>query len=319
MSAPRTVEGLTPGYERPGERSASPLWGMEAARWVRASSIDDALRALDDAAKAGETVKLLAGGTDLIVDGHLHGPKATRIDAVVDVSRVDELRQIARDPNTVEDRFVLGGGVTYWQLRHDSMISSRLPMLAEMARDVGAVQIQTRGTLAGNIATASPAADGAAALMALDAILTLVSRDGTRTMPLESFFTGYRKTVLLPNELIASISVRVPQSGAHVSWRKVGTRMAQSIAKVALASVVNVEKGRIERARFGAASVAATTHPLARTRTYVEGKRLSEMDRDALAAVIAKDVTPIDDVRSTGAYRTHVLSRLVWRVLVAGD
>jgi CO/xanthine dehydrogenase FAD-binding subunit len=259
---------------------------------------------------------LLAGGTDWIVDRQLGDvSKATRIDTVIDLGRVDAMRTVEPYERSGESRLRLGGGVTYWGLRKDPRIASAIPLLARMALDVGAVQIQTRGTLGGNLVTASPAADGVAALMALDAELTLTSLEGSRSVGIESFFTGYRKTVLRPLEILASIDVRVPRNGAAWRWQKVGTRRAQAISKVALASVVEVESGIVTRARFGMASVAATTAPLLSVRAALEGRLIDEVDRSVLDAAVARDIRPIDDVRSTGDYRLHVAKTLVWRAI----
>jgi len=118
------------------------------------------------------------------------------------------------------------------------------------------------------------------------------------------------------DELITAVDVRVPKEGALVTWRKVGTRLAQAISKVALAAVVERDaSGVVTRARFGMASVGPTTAPMANVRALLEGKGLASVDRAALDAAIAKDVTPIDDVRSTGEYRMHVAKALVWRAL----
>jgi CO/xanthine dehydrogenase FAD-binding subunit len=235
---------------------------------------------------------------------------------VIDLTAIDALSRIALRDEDGERWMSLGGGVTYWALRRDARVVGTIPMLAAMARDVGAVQIQTRGTLAGNIATASPAADGVPALMALGGVVVLASAAGERRVPLERFFTGYRKTVLRPDELIAAIDVRIPKPGAKVSWRKVGTRLAQAISKVALAAAVELDAtGVVTRARFGMASVAPVTVALDGVRALVEGKALAAIDRNALDAAVAAEVKPIDDVRSTGEYRLHVAKALVWRSL----
>jgi CO/xanthine dehydrogenase FAD-binding subunit len=205
--------------------------------------------------------------------------------------------------------------VTYWALRTDAAVASAIPMLARMARDVGAVQIQTRGTLAGNLASASPAADGVPALMALEGIVTLVSARGTRRVGLPAFLVGYRKTVLEPDELITEIDLRVPPPGSWVRWQKVGTRLAQAISKVALASAVTVEGGRVVHARFGMASVGPTTAPLPAVSAEVVGKEVAGLARAAVDAAVERDIKPIDDVRSTGDYRLHVAKALVWRSL----
>jgi CO/xanthine dehydrogenase FAD-binding subunit len=199
-------------------------------------------------------------------------------------------------------------------LRRDSRIASVIPVLASMAADVGAVQIQTRGTLGGNLATASPAADGVAALMALEAEIELASADGTRTVGIESFFTGYRRTVLAPNEIVTAVDLRVPRAETS-RWQKVGTRRAQAISKVALASVVEHDDGVVTRARFGMASVAATTSPLLPVRRALEGQRLDQLQRSEVDRAVEESITPIDDVRSTGEYRLHVAKALVWRAI----
>jgi len=291
--------------------------GLERTEMVRPKTIAEACAALAQAAREKRSASLLAGGTDVIVDRHLMPiEKAHPIDVVVDVTGVAELTTISERAAANGDKhLVFGGGVTYWQLRTDPRVLAAIPMLDVMARDVGAVQIQTRGTLAGNIATASPAADGVPALMALEGVVTLVKEGGTRTVPLDQFFLAYRKTALLPGELIAAIDVRVPKPAARVVWRKVGTRLAQAISKVALASVVEEERGTITRVAFGMASVAAVTHPLATVRALALGKNAKTLDRAAIDAAIEREIKPIDDVRSTGEYRLHVAKALVWRAL----
>jgi CO/xanthine dehydrogenase FAD-binding subunit len=294
-----------------------PPAGLARTEMASPRTIDEVCTLLAQAKVAGRRAVILAGGTDWIVDRHLAPiEKAEPIDLVVDVTRVDELRAIELRDGTSERRMILGGGVTYWALRRDARVVGVIPMLSTMARDVGAVQIQTRGTLGGNLATASPAADGAPALMALEGVLVLRSTRGARRVPLESFFVGYRKTALESDEIIAAIDVRIPAHDAKVTWRKVGTRLAQSISKVALAAVIEADAaGVIARARFGMASVAPVTAALPHVRALCEGKRPETIDGAEIAAALARDVTPIDDVRSTGEYRTHVARALLERAL----
>jgi xanthine dehydrogenase small subunit len=294
-----------------------PPTGLAKTELASPRTIEEACDLLARAGLEGKRTVVLAGGTDWIVDRQLMSPdRATLVDRVIDVTRVEALSAIGFHETDGERWMTLGGGVTYWALRRDARVLGTVPMLGVMARDVGAVQIQTRGTLAGNIATASPAADGVPAMMALDAIVVLTSTRGSRRVPLDGFFTAYRKTVMEKDELITAIDVRVPKDGALVTWRKVGTRLAQAISKVALAAVVERDaSGVVTRARFGMASVGPVTAPMANVRALVEGKTIASVDRAALDAAIAKDVTPIDDVRSTGEYRMHVAKALVWRAL----
>ncbi|WP_394846655.1 FAD binding domain-containing protein [Pendulispora brunnea] len=306
-------------------RAAHAPAGLEATELIRPKTAVEAVKALAEAAANHRSTMVLAGGTDVIVDRHLLPvDRAHAVDLVVDVTRIEGFRTIEREFSVDRDRLVFAGGVTYWDLRQDPLVLQKIPMLAEMSKDVGAVQIQTRGTLAGNIATASPAADGVAALMALDANVHLLSapkvggsaKGEERIVPLTQFFTGYRKTVMRAEELIVRMDVRVPDPAtASVIWRKVGTRQAQSISKVALASVIEVQDGTIRHARFGMASVAATTHPLSQVQAYLEGRALASVKADEVDAALARDIRPIDDVRSTGEYRMHVARSVVRRAL----
>ncbi len=301
---------------REGVRTFPPS-GLAKTELASPRTIDEACELLARSGVEGKRTVMLAGGTDWIVDRQLMpAEKAVPVDRVIDLTRVEALSSIAFHETNGERRMTLGGGVTYWALRRDARVLGTVPMLGVMARDVGAVQIQTRGTLAGNIATASPAADGVPALMALDGVVVLTSAREQRRVPLEEFFTAYRKTVMQKDELITAIDVRVPNDGAIVTWRKVGTRLAQAISKVALAAVIERDaSGVVTRARFGMASVGPVTAPMVNVRSLVEGKTLASIDRAALGAAVAKDITPIDDVRSTGEYRLHVAKALVWRAL----
>jgi CO/xanthine dehydrogenase FAD-binding subunit len=305
---------MLPAREQP--QTFAPA-GLERAALVRPKTMDEACALLAAATREKRAAVVLAGGTDWIVDRHLMPiDRASAVEVVIDVTGVRDLAAVRFHEAHGETRVTLGGGVTYWTLRQHAELRAALPMLAEMAKDVGAVQIQTRGTLAGNIASASPAADGVPALLALDGEVTLVSAAGTRKVKLESFFVSYRKTVLAKDELIASIDVRVPSPGARVAWRKVGTRLAQAISKVALASVIETDaRGLVTRARFGMASVAPITTSLPHVRARLEGAALASVDRAALEEALAEDITPIDDVRSTGEYRMHVAKALVWRAV----
>ena len=273
------------------------------ATFERMRSLPEAVARVAALSGEGARFQLIAGGTDLVVESHLgaHAPAL-----YLDVSSVPELARIEDRGDTL--RF--GGGVTYLALRRDP-IAARVPLLGAMARDVGALQIQARGTLGGNIATASPAADGVCALYALDAVVGLVSSAGERAIPITELYEGYKKSKRRPDELIAWIDVRVPSATARWQWRKVGTRLAQAISKVALAAVIEQEGGTIVRARCGMASVGPTTSALPSVRAALEGKASTSIDPSAIEAAVARDIAPIDDVRSTGAYRLHVGKSLV--------
>ena len=284
--------------------------GLALHPFAAPNTLDDALALLAQRAARSEKTVLLAGGTDWFVERHVAPPEtAGTLPLVVDVSRLDALRGIALDGETLR----VGGATTYLEIRKDARVAARCPLLAAMARDVGALQIQARGTLGGNLASGSPAADGACALAALDATLVLTSVRGARRVPLSTFYTGYRKSVLAADELIEAVEVALPPEGSPFAWRKVGTRQAQAISKVAFAALAVVAEGRAARLGLGMASVAPTVALLPATRALGLSRPLSAItDADVEKTVLA-DVSPIDDVRSTAAYRRHVAVRLAQR------
>ncbi len=286
------------------------LAGVALHPFAAPRDLPEALGLLAARAAKGRKTVLLAGGTDWFVERHVAPPEEEgTLPLVLDVSRLDGLRRVSLEGDALR----VGAAVPYLELRNDARVASRCPLLAAMARDVGALQIQARGTLGGNLASGSPAADGVAALAALDATLVLRSLRGARRVPLAGFYTGYRKSVLAADELIEAVEVALPPEGSPFAWRKVGTRQAQAISKVAFAAVAVVAGGRATRLGLGMASVAPTVALLPATRALGLSRPLAELaDADVEAAVLA-DVSPIDDVRSTAAYRRHVAVRLVTR------
>ncbi|HYN40447.1 MAG TPA: FAD binding domain-containing protein [Thermoanaerobaculia bacterium] len=294
--------------------------GLALHPFTAPRDLPEALGLLAERAARSEKTVLLAGGTDWFVERHVAPPETEgKLPLVVDVSRLEGLRRISLGGDTLGgdtlagNTLRVGGAVTYLELRKDARVAARCPLLAAMARDVGALQIQARGTLAGNLASGSPAADGVCALAALDATLLLRSVRGARRIPLAGFYTGYRKSVLAPDELIEAIEIALPPAGSPFSWRKVGTRQAQAISKVALAAVAVVESGRCKRLGLGMASVAPTVAFLPATRALGLSRPLAEITPADLERAVLADIAPIDDIRSTAAYRRHVAVALVTR------
>lgn len=291
------------------------LRGFEVERPRR---LRDALvfLAVDEAARPSP----LAGGTDLFValnDGHAPARR------YLDLTRLDELRGVARDGGALGD-LRLGALATYTDLRRSSLVARRAPALAEMAATVGAPAIQNRGTLGGSLANASPASDPAPLLQALDARIELAGLEGgrggrivRRVVPSAEFFTGYRTTAARPHELI--VAVRVPGealAGWRIGYRKVGARRAQAISKVVLAVALKLDRRRrVLDARVSIGSVAPVTLLCGAAAAALRGARL---DADAVAAAraaLAAEIRPIDDVRSTAAYRSLVAGNLLEAML----
>jgi CO/xanthine dehydrogenase FAD-binding subunit len=246
----------------------------------------------------------LAGGTDVMV--LLAAGKLTHA-KWVDVWGVDELRLVRAD----ERCFEIGALTTYTGVRRHPLLSRELPMLAQAASETGGVAIQNRGTLGGNIANASPAADSLPALLAYGAELVLASPRGQRTVPYEWFHTGYKRTVLAADELVAKILVARGDPARLHYYRKVGPRRAQAISKVCFAAYA-------ERAATGTGS------PLRAVKIALGGVapvpvRAIEAEQAIVAgepfehvrAALGRAIAPIDDMRSTAAYRRRVADNLL--------
>lgn len=276
------------------------------------TSLAEALAIL--AARAGEPggVTPLAGATDLYVPfaaGHLPATAFVSLHAVAEFAA----------PATWDgDTYRMGALTTYADCRRDPRVAARLPLLVAAARELGALQIQNRGTWAGNIANASPAADGVPALLAYDATVTLASVRGRRDVALVDYFTGYKKSLRAADELIVEIAVPVPEAGARQYFRKVGTRRLQAISKVVAAGVLTLDGGVVRSARLALGSVAPVTLRARHVEAAVTGRALDARTADAAAAALREDIAPIDDVRSTRDYRLRIAEGLVRAFLAPG-
>ena len=269
-------------------------------------SAAEALRAL---AKNPGAVPL-AGGTDLMVGwnmGLLNGR------AVVDLSRVDEWKRIKTAKGSVR----IGSLVTHSQIQKHPTLRARFPLLVSACSVVGAAQIQNRGTLGGNVANASPAGDTFPPLAVYDAVVHCVGPAGKRAVSIHEIFAGVKKTSLKPGELIAAIELPFPaKPPTRAVFRKVGTRAAQSISKTMFAGLIWIRKnGTVEDARLSFGSLAPTVRRLRSAEKFLIERYLDDAAAAGAAALLADDVSPIDDIRSTRDYRLEVSRNLLVRFL----
>ncbi|HEV8629544.1 MAG TPA: xanthine dehydrogenase family protein subunit M [Thermoanaerobaculia bacterium] len=262
----------------------------------------------------GEALALLAsgdwrpfaGGTDLMVLAEAGKLPHRRW---VSLWGLPELRGIT----ATEEKVSLGALTTYTEVRRSELLRREFPLLGQAAAETGGVAIQSRGTLGGNIANASPAADSPPALLVYDAELELVSARGSRRVPYAGFHRGYRQMDLAKDELIRAI--HLPRRAWETVWRdayrKVGTRRAQAISKVCFAAALRRDGERVAEVRLAFGSVAPVPLRCARTETVLRGQRLTaELVRAALAE-LAREIAPIDDFRSTAGYRLRVGQNLL--------
>lgn len=251
--------------------------------------LDEALRLMRDEGP----LMPLAGCTDLYV-GFNFGTLAAR--RFIDISRLRALRGIRRGPG---GSLVVGALATFAEIAASTLVRKHLPILAAAAREVGGRQIQNRATLGGNIVNASPAADAVPVLAVAEATLLLARAETTRRVPIGAFFTAYRRTVLRPDELV--VAIELPPVAGRSWFRKVGTRAANAISKVVMAAV------RTSPSRIAFGSVGPTVVRVPRT----EAELAAGGSVDDAAATLLTEIAPIDDLRSTAAYRRRVAANLL--------
>ena len=252
-----------------------------------AGNLDEALKILRD-----EQRRPVAGATDVYVALNF-GTTTDR--QFLDIWGLDELRGIS----VQGDSLVVGALTTYTDLLRSSEVRTRLPMLTAASQLVGGAQIQNRGTIGGNVANASPAGDSLPVLFVAEAVIVVRSIDGERRIPISAFYTGYRKTVLKSDELI--VAIEIPKVDGKQTFRKVGTRAAQAISKVAFAGVRNADTCKLS---FGSVGPTVVRVPQTEKALVTDGV-------EKAVETLSREIKPIDDVRSTGDYRLKVAANLL--------
>jgi CO/xanthine dehydrogenase FAD-binding subunit len=248
--------------------------------------------------------KLFAGGTDLMV---LFEAGKLPHRNYLNIWNLKELRGI----EVTAEHVTLGALTTYTEVQANAVLREEFSMLCQAASETGGLAIQNRGTLGGNIVNASPAADSPPALLAYDAELELISTSGSRWVPYHGFHTGYKQMTMRPDELLARIRINRTTKSLRQYYRKVGTRKAQAISKVCFAGVARMDDERIEDVRLVLGSVAPVPLRCTKTEAVLRGARIDPALIEAAQAELAREIVPIDDIRSTGRYRLQVALNLL--------
>ncbi len=257
---------------------------------------------------AGETVLPLAGGTNLIVDIRA---KRERPDRMVGLGEVDELLGMEFGP----ERITIGGRTTVSDLLRSPEIARAAPSLIESARLFGGLMVRNTGTVAGNIASGSPAADLVPPLLALDAELTLVSASSTRTLALDDYYLGYKQDARRRDELITRISwPRLPENSVNTFY-KLARRKGDAITVTGVAVTLAVADGRCTKARIALGAVAPIVFRAKEAEALLEGEALTPALIDEAAAVAVSACSPIDDIRASADYRRHTAEALTRRLV----
>ena len=270
-------------------------------KYFIAANLSDALHLLNDNPKAS---KIIAGGTDLMLE--IKRGLRPEKQIIIDLSHIAELRMITRDDN---GDLHIGALVTHNDAASSTMIQRQARALAEACYQVGSPQIRNRGTIAGNLVTASPANDTIPALLALNAEIVLASTAGERTIPLESFYLGVRKTVLAENEIVKEIIIRAQSLTFATSFYKLALRNAQAISVVNAAVAIKINNSSIENVRIALGSVAPTVVRLKQLEASLINSSPSTMINLINEAPLV-ELSPISDVRSSDQYRLD-MSRVV--------
>lgn len=275
--------------------------------YINATSTDEVIHILAD---KREQARIIAGGTDLILE--LERGLRKGVDTLIDVSRISQLKKIYIDENDV---IHLGALVTHNDCASDSLIRKRAYPLSRAAWEVGAPQIRNRGTIAGNLITASPANDTITPLMALGASLTLLSKNGERIVPLKEFYTGVRKNVMQPDEMLAEISFPAMKESQRGAFIKLALRRAQAISLVDVAFVLDFKADTVQSASITLGAVTPIIAHAEKAEKFLVGKKLTDKNILQAAELAVESATPIDDVRGSASYRREMVKVITKRGL----
>jgi CO/xanthine dehydrogenase FAD-binding subunit len=278
---------------------------MKAFDYVAARDLKHAVALL---AEHGASAKILAGGTDLLVE---LGAAARVPKVVVDVSRVKELKGIS----VTERGLRIGAAATHSDIMRSPDVRTLFPALVEAAHTIGAVQTRNLGTLAGNLVTCVPSMDSGPTLLALEAEVATMSPRGERRMPLAELFVGPRKTSLKPDELLTEIVVPKANLGKPAAFLTFGLRKGQALALVNAAAAFWVKKDCFVAPRIALGAVAPTVIRATRAEAFLDGKPLSEEAMAEAGRIAATEAKPISDFRASADYRRDLIETLTKRAL----
>lgn len=268
----------------------------------------DSAQAMALLAEHGSSVKILAGGTDLLVElkSASHGPHV-----VVDISRAEDMKKIA----LTGEGLSIGALATHSEIMDSKLIRDMFPALVDAAHTIGAVQTRNLGTLGGNLVTCVPSMDSGPTLIALEALVTIAGAEGRRQMPLTDFFVGPRKTILKPTELLVDIIIPKKNLGKPVHFLKSGLRKGQALALVNVAASVWVDKSKFVEPRIALGAVAPVVMRATQAEAYLEGRAVTPEAMMEAGRIAAGEAKPITDFRASAEYRRDLIAVLTKRAL----
>ncbi|PKN81294.1 MAG: carbon monoxide dehydrogenase [Chloroflexi bacterium HGW-Chloroflexi-9] len=279
---------------------------MQAVKYARASSVDEAITLLRD---GGDTARVLAGGTDVIVQAR---ERRRHIELFVDIKHIPELTSLTHGG---DGGLTVGAATPLYRIYGDTEVVRRFPALAEATHVIGGKAIQGRASLGGNLANASPAADSIPAMIVLAGVARVAGPGGTREVPVAEFCSGPGRNVLQPGEFITSIHFPPPAAGSGQAWERFIPRNEMDIAVVNAATYLAFDGDVVTEARFALGAVAATPLSVPAAAAAVVGRRLTDETIAAAAEAARQTATPISDMRGTVRQRKHLVGVLTEHVI----
>ncbi len=275
---------------------------------LKADNLDQALDILDEKKKQ---VKMIAGGTDMLVGIHNESEELKGIEYLLDISSINDL-------NLIEDKkdyMKLGALCTHNKIIESDLVNDKFPLLKKAAGVIGSTQIRNRGTVGGNINNASPAADLVTALIALDAKVVLKSKDEKRELPLSQYITGPYRTDLKENEIMTEVKVPYIQGEYYDNYQKVKRRQAVAIARINLAVITKIEDDKLKDIKIAFGSATPTAIRFRNIEKYLEGKDIRELNLEDIADKTGQAMVDITGTRWSTPYKKPVVGNLLKRAL----
>ena len=279
---------------------------MQAVKYVRASAVEEAIRLLAD---GGPTARVLAGGTDVIVQAR---ERTQEIDLFVDVKHIPETMAISYSP---ADGLSIGAAVPCHRIYGDEAVQQHYPALVETTTIIGGTAIQGRASLGGNLCNSSPAADTIPAMIVLEGVAQIAGPGGERTATVDEFCTAPGQNVLEPGEFVVSIRFPAPAPGSGAAWQRFIPRNEMDIAVVNAASQIRIDNGVVGWAKVSIGAVAPTPLLVTAAAEALVGRPLSDETVAAAAAASRAAATPIDDMRGSVKQRKHLSAVFTERTL----
>src|SRR5664279_6647988 len=272
----------------------------------------DAQHAIALLAEHGAAAKILACGTDLLVElKDTQRPPGI----IVDISRAQDLKDIV----LTDDGLRIGTLATHSEIMRSAVIRDLCPALIEAAHSIGAVQTRNLGTIGGNLITCVPSMDSGPALIALEALVTVASTEGQRRMPLADLFVGPRKTSLKPGDLLVDIIIAKENLGKPTAFEKFGLRKGQALALVNVGASFWVERDKFVAPRIALGAVAPTVIRAPQAEAYLDGRKISAEAMAEAGRIAATEAKPISDFRASADYRRDLVAVLVKRALASAQ